>query len=76
MRARTLITGAGAPGMRRESRERVTGAQNKQVPLATLIAIKPGGRTRPIYRVHSARRGAQCKGFTKAGYARLLDAAH
>jgi hypothetical protein len=26
--------------------------------------------------VHSGRRGYRCKGFTEAGYAQLLDAAH
>jgi hypothetical protein len=56
---------------------KVTGGSNKRVSLAALIAIKPGQRPRLIYRVHQSRRGKdQRKGFTEAGYARLLDAAH
>ena len=57
---------------------RVTGASNKRVSLAALIAIKPGCRTRLIYRVHPGRRRGkdQRKGFTETDYARLLDAAH
>jgi hypothetical protein len=55
----------------------VTGGSNKRVSLAALIAIKPGCRPRLIYRVHHSRRGKdERKGFTEAGYARLLDAAH
>jgi len=57
---------------------RVTGAGNKRVSLAALIAVKPGRRPRLIYRVHAGRtRGNdRRKGFTEADYARLLDAAH
>jgi putative transposase len=55
---------------------RVAGGSNKRVSLAALICIKPGQRPRLIYRVHKSRRGkGQCKGFTEADYARLLDAA-
>ncbi len=51
---------------------------NKRVSLAALIAVKPGQRPRLIYRVHAGGRTSsrQRKGFTEAGYARLLDAAH
>jgi len=58
---------------------KVTGAHNTRVSLAALIAVKPGCRPRLIYRVHHrsrARGNDQRKGFTEAGYARLLDAAH
>jgi putative transposase len=56
----------------------VTGGANKRISLAALIAIKPGCRPRLIYRVHRSRRRSkdQRKGFTEAGYAQLLDAAH
>jgi len=56
----------------------VTGGHNSRVSLAALIAVRPGCRPRLIYRVHRARgRGGQRrKGFTEAGYAALLDAAH
>jgi putative transposase len=56
----------------------VTGGSNKRVSLAALIAIKPGQRPRLIYRVHHDRRRGKdkSKGFTEAGYAQLLDAAH
>jgi transposase len=54
----------------------VTGGSNKRVSLAALIAVKTGQRPRLIYRIHAARRGDNRKGFTEAGYARLLDAAH
>jgi transposase len=57
---------------------KVTGAHNTRVSLAALICIKPGQRTRLIYRVHRSRaRGKdRRKGFTEADYAQLLDAAH
>ena len=57
---------------------KVTGAHNRRVSLAALIAVKPGQRPRLIYRTHTGRgRGtARRKGFTEADYARLLDAAH
>jgi putative transposase len=56
----------------------VTGASNKRISLAALIAVRPGHRPRLIYRVHRVRgRGKdQRKGFTEPDYARLLDAAH
>jgi hypothetical protein len=54
----------------------VTGGHNKRVSLAALIAVRPGGRPRLIYRVHHGRRGDKRKGFTETGYARLLDAVH
>jgi transposase len=54
----------------------VTGGSNKRVSLAALIAVKAGQRPRLVYRVHAGRRGDKRKGFTEAGYARLLDAAH
>jgi transposase len=54
----------------------VTGGSNKRVSLAALIAVKAGRRPRLIFRVHAGRRGDKRKGFTEAGYARLLDAAH
>jgi transposase len=56
----------------------VTGASNKRVSLAALIAVKPGQRPQLIYRVrarHSSRKDRR-KGFAEAYYARLLDAAH
>ena len=57
---------------------KVTGASNKRVSLAALIAVKPGRQPRLIYRVHTGRKRGkdQRKGFTETGYARLLDAAH
>jgi len=57
---------------------KVTGASNRRVSLAALIAIKPGQRARLIYRVHRSRRRGkdQCKGVTETDCARLLDAAH
>jgi hypothetical protein len=57
---------------------KVTGGHNSRVSLAALIAVKPGRRPRLIYRVHRGRAGGkdQRKGFTEAGYAALLDAAH
>jgi putative transposase len=56
---------------------RVTGAGNKRVSLAALIAVKPGQRPRLIYRVHTGRRQRSDprKGFTETDYARFLDAA-
>jgi len=53
----------------------VTGGSNKRVSLAALIAVKAGQRPRLLFRVHSGRSGDKRKGFTEAGYARLLDAA-
>jgi transposase len=54
----------------------VTGGSNTRVSLAALIAVKAGQAPRLVYRVHAGRRGDKRKGFTEAGYARLLDAAH
>jgi transposase len=54
---------------------KVTGGSNRRVSLAALIAVKAGQKPRLIYRVHAGRRGDKRKGFTEAGYARLLDAA-
>src|SRR4051812_23936712 len=55
---------------------RVTAQNAPRLSLAVLIAVKPGHRPRLIYRTHHARRGGGRKGFTEAGYAALLDAAH
>ena len=57
---------------------KVTGASNRRVSLAALIAIKPGQRARLIYRVHRSRRRGkdQRKGVTETDCARLLDTAH
>ena len=55
---------------------RVTGGHDTRVSLAALIAVRPGCRSRLIFCTHRARRGDQRKGFTEAGYARFLDAAH
>jgi transposase len=54
----------------------VTGGSNRRVSLAALIAVRPGHRPRLVFRVRAGRRGDKRKGFTEAGYARLLDAAH
>jgi putative transposase len=57
---------------------RVSSTNSPRLSLAALIAVKPGHRPRLIYRTHTGRKHAdgQRKGFTEAGYARLLDAAH
>ena len=55
---------------------RVTAAISPRISLAALLATKPGSRPRLTYRTHRGRRGARRKGFTEAGYAALLDAAH
>jgi len=54
----------------------VTGGHNTRVSLAALIATRPGGRPRLIYRTHRGHRADRRKGFTETDYARLLDAAH
>jgi transposase len=56
----------------------VTGAANKRVSVAALIAAKPGQRPRLIYRTHvgRGRSTGRRKGFDETEYARLLDAAH
>jgi DDE superfamily endonuclease len=54
----------------------VTGGHDTRVPLAALIAVRPGCGPRLIYRTHLACRGDKRKGFTETDYARFLDAAH
>jgi putative transposase len=54
----------------------VTGGHDTRVSLAALIAVRPGGPPRLIYRTHRARRADKRKGFTETDYARFLDAAH
>jgi hypothetical protein len=56
---------------------RVTGKGSGRVHLAGLIALRPGRRTRLIYRmlVHHGRKGEK-KGFRERDLAALLDAAH
>ena len=55
----------------------MTGGSSTRVPLAALIAVRPGQRPRLVYRVHHGppSRDERRKGFTEAGYARLLDGA-
>jgi len=70
---------AGAPAQAGRRRLALaTGTSNKRVPVAALIAVKPGCRPRLVYRVHTgAGRGAtRRKGFTETDYARLPGAAH
>jgi hypothetical protein len=57
---------------------KVSGGSNRRVSLAALVCIKPGQRSRLIYRVHYARkrRNDPRKGSTETDFARLLDAAH
>src|SRR3954471_24286920 len=55
---------------------RVTAAISPRVSVAALVAVKPGSQPRLIFRTHRGRRGDGRKGFTEAGYAALLDAAH
>lgn len=57
-------------------REVVAPANELVLDSAALIAIRPGCRPRLICRVHRARGKDRRKGFTEAGYAALLDAAH
>ena len=54
----------------------MTGGHNTRVSLTALIATRPGGRPRLIYRTHRGHRADRRKGFTETDYARLLDAAH
>ena len=54
----------------------MTAAISPRLSVAALLATKPGVRPRLLYRTHRGRRGARRKGFTEAGYAALLDAAH
>ncbi len=53
----------------------VTGGSNRRVSLAALIAVKDGQQPRLVFRIHAGRHGDKRKGFTEAGYVRLLDAA-
>ncbi|MGP4105449.1 transposase, partial [Nonomuraea sp. KM90] len=55
----------------------VSGKGSGRVNLAGLICLKPGRRTRLIYRMRIYRRRKnERKGFNETDYARLLDAAH
>ncbi|MET9252103.1 transposase [Nonomuraea sp. NPDC003709] len=55
----------------------VSGKGSGRVNLAGLICLKPGQRTRLIYRMRIYRRRKnERKGFNESDYARLLDAAH
>ncbi len=56
----------------------VTAQGSKRVPVAALIATRPGDRARLIYRTRLDRGSGRRrrKGFAETGYARLLDAAH
>ncbi|MFI6295932.1 transposase [Nonomuraea sp. NPDC050790] len=55
----------------------VTSKGSGRVNLAGLICLKPGRRTRLIFRMLIYRRRKnERKGFNEAGFARLLDAAH
>ena len=58
----------GGDGDRRQQQESVAGRADRREGRGS----GPGS----IYRVHVGRRGDKRKGFTEAGYARLLDAAH
>jgi transposase len=55
---------------------RVTAAISPRISVAALVATRPGQPPRLLYRTRRGRRGARRKGFTEAGYAALLDAAH
>ena len=56
----------------------MTAGNSPRLSLAALVATKPGQRPRLIYRTHTGRRHrvGRREDFTKADYARLLDAAH
>jgi putative transposase len=55
----------------------VSGKGSGRVNLAGLICLKPGQRTRLIYRMMIYRRRKnERKGFNETDYARLLDAAY
>ena len=56
---------------------RVTGKGSGRVSLSGIIAIRPGHRTRLIYRTmtHHGRKGEK-KGFRERDLAQMLDAAH
>jgi len=56
----------------------VSGKGSGRVSVAGMVCVKPGERTRLIYRMlvhHSGRRGEK-KGFREQDFAELLDAAH
>jgi len=50
---------------------KVTGGHDTRVSLAALIATRPGGRPRLIYRTRRAGRAGKRKGFTETDYARF-----
>jgi hypothetical protein len=55
----------------------VTGKGSGRVSLAALVCLKPGQRTRLIFRMLSYHgRKGEPKGFKELDFARLLDAAH
>ncbi|MEU6798669.1 transposase [Nonomuraea wenchangensis] len=55
----------------------VSGKGSGRVNLAGLICVKPGQRTRLLFRMRTYRRRKhERKGFGESDYARLLDAAH
>src|SRR4051794_12064610 len=54
-------------------------AASSALPASCAYQLRNAGprhRPRLLYRTHRARRGTRRKGFTEAGYAALLDAAH
>jgi putative transposase len=55
----------------------VSGKGSGRVSIAGLVCVKPGQRSRFIYRtiVHRGRKG-EPRSFSATGYIRLLDAAH
>jgi hypothetical protein len=55
----------------------VSGKGSGRVSIAGLICVKPGERTRLVYRTitHHGRKNEK-KGFRETDYAALLDAAH
>jgi len=56
---------------------KVTGGGSGRVPIAGLACLRPGHRSRLIYRLHVYhRRKHETASFTEADYAGLLDATH
>jgi hypothetical protein len=56
---------------------KVTGGGSGRVSVAGLLCLRPGHRSRLIYRLHVYhRRKHETASFTEADYAGLLDAAH
>ncbi len=55
----------------------VPGKGSGRISVAGLVCVKPGDRTRLLYRinVHRSRKGER-RCFAATGYAALLDAAH